>query len=52
MVQDNGGRITKILCQLPKPGDYQVIMFSIEEKNNHLRQEKIPIGQIRFHYGQ
>lgn len=37
--------VTLISCEFPEIGDYQVLLFSVEQGNNNAS----PIGQLRFH---
>jgi transglutaminase-like putative cysteine protease len=38
----------RLYCQFPEPGEYQVLLFSLDPKSNSLNWKITPIGQLKF----
>jgi hypothetical protein len=49
--QNQAGAITQISCPFPSAGDYQVLLFSLQQPTEQAKGKVTPIGQLRFHAG-
>ncbi len=46
--QNHRGKKTQIYCQFSEPGDYQVLLLSLDLRNHSLRPKVNLIGQLKF----